>query len=115
MCARHIAVISTLLLSTACSTLGDSLKLGASLGAVGGLAAAYSAHSSNGLQPSLETLAAGAGLGLVAGLITSHAVYRSVEEDRKVYQTDQVEMHFGDLPPSPFIMPKPMTKKGSRP
>jgi len=107
-------LIAVMLFASGCSTLGDSLKLGAGAGVLTGAAATYAAQSSNGNQPSLENVAAGAGIGLGVGLIISHFVHKSVEEERKTYQSEQIEMHFGDLPPSPFIMSKPTSKKGGQ-
>ena len=107
-------LMAAMLFVSGCSTMSDSLKLGAGLGALTGAAAVHAAHTSTGQQPSLETLAAGAGIGLALGLITSRVVHKSVEDERQAYQMEQVEMHFGDLPPSPFIMPKPVKKAGRR-
>ncbi len=106
--------LAALMLQPACSTLNDSLKLGAGIGTLTGAAAAYTGHASTGQQPSLETVATGAGIGLALGLLTSHIVHKSVEDDRQSYQYDQTEMHFGDLPPSPFIMPTRAPKKGGK-
>ncbi len=74
----------------------------------------YGAESSSGRKPSLENVALGAGVGLAVGLLTSFITYREVEDSRSSMQTDQMEMHFGDLPPSPFILPKTPIKKGVR-
>ncbi len=110
---RSKLILYAFLLNTAaCSTLNDSLKLGAGVGAASGAAATYSAYSSNGSSPSFENVAIGAGIGMGLGLLTSYIVHKQVEEDRQSNQFQQTEMHFGDLPPSPFIMPKP--KKGGR-
>lgn len=110
-----IIVLSTLLLTiTACSTMNDSLKLGAALGAVTGAAATYSAQSATGGPVSGENIALGAGIGLGIGLLTSYVVHRQVESDRQSTDSQYTEMHFGDLPPSPFIMPRVNNKKGGR-
>ena len=107
------SLIGTMLLLTSCATLTDSLKLGAGLGAAAGAAATYAAQSSSGQSPPFQNVAVGAGIGLGLGLLTSYVVHRSVESVRQSYQSDQTEMHFGDLPPSPFIMPKITNKKGA--
>ena len=112
---KKLILLSTLPLITAsCATMEDSLKLGAAMGTVAGAAAAYAGHSSTGQQPSLETVAIGAGIGLGVGLLTSHIVHKSVESERQSFEFNQTEMHFGDLPPSPFIMPRPIMKKGGK-
>ncbi len=103
-----------LLLFCSCSTLNQSLQLGVGLGTVSGAVAAYSGYSAGGQSPNLETIAIGAGIGAVIGLATSYFTHQSVTEDRKSCEADQIEMHFGDLPPSPFVIPKNLNKKGSR-
>jgi len=99
---------------TGCSTMDQSLELGSGLGFAVGTAATVGGYSAGGRSPSLETVAIGAGIGAAVGLVTSYFTHQSVADDRKSCEAEQVEMHFGDLPPSPFIVPKPQTKKGSR-
>ncbi len=111
---NNLYSLTAILLLSACSTLNDSLKLGATMGAVTGAAATYAAHSSTGATPKMEDVAVGAGAGLAIGLLTSYIVHKQVDEDRQTNQSDQIQMHFGDLPPSPFIMPPPTKKKGAR-
>jgi hypothetical protein len=109
---KVILICAVALSGAACTTMNDSLKLGMGMGAGGGAAATYAAHESVGHRPTLENVAAGAGIGMVLGLITSHMVHQTVVEERQAYQGEQIEMHFGDLPPSPFIMPAPSKKGG---
>jgi len=97
-----------------CASLNDSLKLGAGMGAVAGATATYAAYSSTGKGASLETVAIGAGVGTALGLITSYFTHKKVEEDRKANEGQQFEMNFGDLPPSPFVVPKMTLKKGAK-
>ena len=108
----RILLSMSLLLTCSCSTLSDSLKLGAGLGAMTGAAATYTAHSTSGQQPAFGDVALGAGIGMGIGLLTSYVVHRQVESDRSSAQNDGTQMFFGDLPPSPFIVPQP--KKGSK-
>lgn len=110
---KFIYLILALALS-ACSTLDESLELGASLGGASGTAAAVAAYSASGRNPSLESVAIGAGLGAAVGLITSYFTYQKVVEDRKTCEANDIEIHFGDLPPSPFIVPRPAIKRGTR-
>src|ERR1700692_213179 len=93
---------AALLSTTACSTLNESMQLGAGLGALSGASATYAANSSPDNAPSFDKIASGAAIGLGVGLITSYLVHNSVEADRQNY-SQQPEMYFGDLPPSPFI------------
>ncbi len=102
------------LMSTSCSTMNESLQLGAGLGAASGAAATYAAQTSSGHSASLENVALGAGIGIAAGLITSYFVHKKVDEDRKSQQSEFTDMYFGDLPPNPFIVPKTNNKKGVR-
>ncbi len=97
-----------------CATMHDSLQLGAGMGALTGGTATYAAYSSTGKSPSLGSLAIGAGIGLGVGILTSYITHQQVEERRGSLYSDQTEMHFGDLPPSPFIVPKSAPKKGAR-
>ena len=85
-----------------CSTLNESLELGAGLGTVSGAAATYSAHRSTGESPSFENVAAGAAIGLGVGLLTSYLVHKNINKESDA-STSQTEMYFGDLPPNPFI------------
>lgn len=102
------------LLSTSCATMNDSLQLGAGIGAATGAAATYAGFSAGGKSPELGTVALGAGVGAAVGMITSYFTHKKVEEQRQSYQSDQTEMHFGDLPPSPFIVPRTLPKKGGK-
>lgn len=101
-------------LLASCSTMNQSFELGAGMGAASGAAAVYAGSIGQERGPSLSTVAIGVGVGAGIGLLTSYLVHRSVEDDRQALQTDQTEMHFGDLPPSPFIIPKtkPSKKRG---
>lgn len=101
--------------ATSCATMNESVQFGAGIGTVTGLAAVYAGHAGSGRSASFEEAAIGAGVGTVLGVISSYLVHRSVEERRASLQADQTEMHFGDLPPSPFIIPnKYPSKKGVR-
>jgi hypothetical protein len=107
-------VFTLAILSTSCATMNDSLQLGASMGAATGAAATFTGSYAGGSSPSIGTVALGAGLGSAVGMITAYFTHKKLEEDRKDNQADQFEMHFGDLPPSPFVVPKMTPKKGHR-
>lgn len=98
-------------LTTSCSTLDQSFRLGATTGALTGAAATYAAQSTNGRSPSFEEVSLGASIGLGIGLITSYFVHQSVVEDRES-SARQTEIYFGDLPPSPFVIPEANKKRG---
>lgn len=91
---------------SSCSTLNQSFQLGGAAGMVGGGLVAYTAHSAASGKANFDQVASGAAFGLVAGLIASYFIHRSVEEDRLKQKESETEVHFGDLPPSPFIFPK---------
>ena len=111
----YVAIIcSSSMLLTSCATMNDSLQLGAGMGAVAGGAATYAGYSAGGKSPELGTVALGAGIGAALGMITSYFTHKKVEEQRQSYLSDQTEMHFGDLPPSPFIVPRTNPKKGAK-
>ncbi len=109
-----IGILMSTLSFAACSTLNESLELGAGLGAVSGAAATYVSYSTTGRSPPGGGITLGAGVGLGIGLLTSYLVHRQVGADRADCEADQVEMHFGDLPPSPFVIPKALKKGGKR-
>ena len=109
-CISSLFVVSSLVLFSSCSTLNESLQLGASTGFLSGALATYAGHSAAGGRADLETVATGAGIGLGIGLITSYLIHRSVEEERSQSAFDQTDMHFGDLPPNPFVVPRPAKK-----
>jgi hypothetical protein len=105
-------LLPLLLLLTSCTTMNDSLELGAGLGFATGAGATYAGFSAGGNNPSLQTVAIGAGVGTIVGLATSYFTHRKLESDRQSCQENQIETHFGDLPPSPFVVPKTLPKKG---
>lgn len=111
---KYFYLIAILNLLTSCATMDESLKLGGSLGALSGAAATYAAYSSTGKNPSFDTVTTGAGAGLLLGLIASYYTHKKVEENRLGFEENQFEMHFGDLPPSPFVVPSINSKKGVR-
>lgn len=89
-----------------CASMNESLQFGAGMGAMTGAAAAYTAHKSLGKDPKLEDVAIGAGVGMGIGLITSYLLHKSLADEPRPYSENETpQMHFGDLPPSPFIMP----------
>jgi hypothetical protein len=82
------------------------------MGAATGAAATFAGSAAGGKSPSLETVAIGAGIGSAVGLLTSYLIHRSVEDTRSSSDSNQTEMRFGDLPPSPFVVPKTLPKGG---
>lgn len=85
------------------------------MGAATGATATFVAHKSvSGESPAFGSVALGAGVGAIVGLATSYFVHKNVEEKREALKAEQTEMFFGDLPPSPFVVPKQSFKKGSR-
>lgn len=111
---RAILYVTTLaMLTSGCSTLDQSFRLGAATGALAGAAATYASESASGRQPTFEDVGIGASFGLGLGLITSYFVHQSVVEDRES-ATRQTEIYFGDLPPSPFVIPGMNNKRGGR-
>ena len=107
-----IIVLPTVLSS--CATMEESLKLGGTIGAATGAVATYAGHAAAGKSPTLEAAAIGTGIGTVLGLATAYLTHKKLAEDRKNTETQDFEMYFGDLPPSPFIFPKTLPKKGTR-
>lgn len=110
---RLICIGPIAAMAVSCTTLNQSLELGATTGAITGAAATYLAQTSSHTAASSENVALGASIGLGVGLLTSYLIHNQVERDRKDVN-QQTEMQFGDLPPSPFIFPKPTIKKGGR-
>lgn len=102
-------------LMPSCATMNESVQLGATVGGLTGAAAVYGGQAAAGTKTSLADAAIGAGVGTVLGVISSYLIHGSVEERRASLQSEQTEMHFGDLPPSPFIVPNRYpVKKGVR-
>ncbi len=96
-----------------CTTLDQSFRLGAITGALTGASATHAGHSAANTTPASQDVVMGAGIGLALGLFTSYFIHQQVLEDRDE-MSRQTEIYFGDLPPSPFLIPQPKTKKGSR-
>jgi hypothetical protein len=101
----------SILLFSRCSTLNESLELGASTGLFAGAAATYAAQSATGHSPPFDNVSAGASIGLGIGLLTSYIIHGKMEEHRQNI-SPAPEIYFGDLPPSPFIFPKATSKNG---
>jgi hypothetical protein len=100
-------------LLSSCTTLDQSFRFGAVTGALTGAASTYAGHGAGGRNPSAEEVGLGASIGLGIGLITSYFIHQQVVEDRDE-MSRQTEIYFGDLPPSPFMIPQPKIKKGGR-
>src|SRR5262245_46250653 len=95
-----------------CATMRESITLGTGMGAAAGGAAAFAGLSAAGQPMSVEQLALGMGMGAGIGAITSYFTHKETEASwRNTYSRD-VEMHFGDLPPNPFMLPRNLN--GSR-
>lgn len=108
---KHLSLIALVSLS-ACSSLKESLQLGAGMGAVTGAAAIYSAQEASGRSASAQQVATGAAVGLGVGLLTSYLLDKSLSSELRPYsEKESPQMHFGDLPPSPFIMPLKSVKR----
>lgn len=111
---KRVLLLSPIVaLSASCTTLDQSFRLGAVTGALTGAAATYAGNSASGRNPSIEEVGLGASIGLGIGLITSYFIHQQVAEDRDE-MSRQTEIYFGDLPPSPFMIPQPKLKKGGR-
>lgn len=109
------AILSTCLLSlTACSTLNESIQLGAGVGALTGLAAVSVAGDMAGKNLSDDQKITAASAGIAIGLLTSYLLHKNIEEKREDFLQSGLEIHFGDLPPSPFIMTPIKKKKGDK-
>lgn len=110
---KSLSIIAIATMLSSCSTMNQSMELGAGMGAASGVASAYAGSIGQPHGPSVSTVLIASGIGAGIGLLTSYFVHKSVEEDRLNAQADQMDMNFGDLPPSPFIVPKNKpTKKG---
>jgi len=103
---KNIILLSAFtLLNTGCSTLNESIQLGGTLGSLAGAGATYAGHRGAGHSPIFGDVALGAGIGMAVGTLASYFIHGKVAEDRETCDIDQIELHFGDLPPSPFVVP----------
>lgn len=108
-------IFSTCLLSlAACSTLNESMQLGAGVGVLTGITAGSAAGDMAGKNPTDDQKLTAASAGLAIGLLTSFLIHKNIEEKRDDLLQMGPELHFGDLPPSPFIMTPIKKKKGDR-
>jgi hypothetical protein len=109
---RNICLLSTFaLLITGCSTLNESIQLGGTIGSFAGAGATYLGHRGAGHSPSFGDVALGAGIGMAVGTLASYFIHGKVAENRETCEIDRIELHFGDLPPSPFVVP---ARKGGK-
>ncbi len=101
--------------TSSCASLNESMTLGAGIGtAAGGIATYMAQRTAPGASVSADNILLGAGIGMAAGLVTSYFTHKEVEASRATCDADRIDMEFGDLPPSPFIFPKTLPKKGGR-
>lgn len=107
-------IFPTFLLLSSCATMNDSMMLGATLGGIAAVAATSSAYNKVDHTASNDDLAASAGIGIALGLITSYFVHKDVAEKRGDIYSNNPQIYFGDLPPSPFIMTPATKKKGGK-
>jgi hypothetical protein len=109
------AILSTCLLSlTACTTLSESMRLGAGVGALTGIATVTTASNLAEKNVSEDQKLHAASVGIALGLLTSFLLHKNIEEKRESFFQSGPEIHFGDLPPSPFIMTPNRKKKGGK-
>jgi hypothetical protein len=94
-----------------CTTLNRSLQFGSIAGSVVGATATYVSQNSVGANPTLENVGIGASIGMALGLISSYFIHSSIVEER-VDQIRETQIYFGDLPPSPFLIPTKSKKGG---
>jgi hypothetical protein len=110
-----LLIVSLIALTqVSCASLNESLSLGSGLGFAAGGLATYAAQVTSDGRVSGENILLGAGIGMAAGLVASYFTHKQVEERRAACMAEQIDMHFGDLPPSPFVFPKKLPKKGGR-
>jgi hypothetical protein len=109
----HLIFLAAFIVCTACTTLDQSFKLGGTTGALTGAAAVYSAGSMSGRTPTIEEVGTGAAIGMGLGLLTSYLIHHQVAAEREE-SARQTEIYFGDLPPSPFVIPGLNSHKGGR-
>lgn len=90
------------------------MQLGTGVGALTGLAAVSAAGEMAGKNPSDDQKLSSASAGIALGLLTSYLLHKNIEEKREDFLQSGPEIHFGDLPPSPFIMTPIRKKKGGK-
>ena len=103
---------AALIFCTSCSSLSQSLQLGGVTGALVGAAAIAAGSASSTERVKAKSVALGVEIGSLLGLGMSYMIHRVVENDRRLGDQEQTEMHFGDLPPNPFSIPKSRFNQG---
>jgi hypothetical protein len=99
-----ILLLSASSILASCTTLDKSFQLGGLTGSAVGASAAYLGSASQGSNPDLQEVAIASSVGFGIGLIASYFIHQSVIQEREALRQD-TELYFGDLPPSPFLMP----------
>ena len=105
-----LALISASVFS-GCTTLDKSFQLGGALGAATGAVATYAGSTAAGGSASSQEIGVGAGIGFAVGLLASYFIHERIISERAEKAAD-TELYFGDLPPSPFIIPLKKLKRG---
>lgn len=108
---KLVSALSVIFIFSSCTTLDKSFQLGGVLGATTGAVATYTGSSAGGGSANSQEVGIGAGIGFAVGLLTSYFIHESVVSDRDEAAAD-TELYFGDLPPSPFVIPQKKLKKG---
>ncbi|MCB0415122.1 MAG: hypothetical protein KDD50_12360 [Bdellovibrionales bacterium] len=99
----NVFLTLALLSSSACTTLNQSVKLGATIGTATGVAAVHAGYNDAGVKPDSSTVLTGAAVGLALGVLTSYITHKEIDKDR-YKPTGDPDTYFGDLPPNPFII-----------
>lgn len=114
---QSVFLIPVLAVSS-CASLKDSMILGGAVGAASVAVPMAISQSTYNHKVDAGQVATSAAVGLGIGLLTSYIIHKTVEREVRPYSTSETpEMHFGDLPPSPFVMPPVQiekTKKGTK-
>lgn len=111
---KSLYASTCLILCASCSTTSESLQLGGVTGALVGAAAVAAGHAGASEKIKGKSIVIGAEIGSLLGLVMGFAIHRAVENHRRLEAEEQTEMHFGDLPPSPFVVPKAKINFGGR-
>jgi hypothetical protein len=104
---RWIASVSFFcVLVSGCASQSESLQLGGVTGFLTGAISMTAAQATSSGKVGLGKVLVGGEIGAVVGAVVSYFIHRSVEGSRRLGETQQPNLYFGDLPPSPFEQPK---------
>jgi hypothetical protein len=110
---KKCILIGAAALLPSCTSMSRAMELGGAMGAASSAIAVSWERASGGDRSPKGDILVASSIGLGVGLMAAYLIQKSSEE-HIASSAPEVDMHFGDLPPSPFLFPTTSKKGASR-